>query len=70
LSRSVRRGRPSTGVIEYGAVVVARSISSLIDFLDSGEAIENFPDNYPGVTREQIFAFMEEASQALVAKIA
>jgi uncharacterized protein (DUF433 family) len=45
-------------------------VDALIDFLESGETIENFLDNYPGVSREQIVAFLEQASQALVAKIA
>lgn len=45
-------------------------VDALIDFLESGETIEDFLENYPGVSREQIFAFLEEASQALVAKIA
>jgi len=45
-------------------------VDALIDFLESGETIEDFIENYPGVSREQIFAFLEEASQALVAKIA
>ena len=45
-------------------------VDALIDFLESGETIESFLDNYPGVSREQIFAFLEEASQALATKIA
>ena len=43
-------------------------VDALIDFLESGDTIEAFLDNYPGVSREQVFAFLEEASQALVAK--
>ena len=45
-------------------------VDALIDFLEGGETIEDFLENYPGVSREQIFAFLEEASQALVARIA
>jgi uncharacterized protein (DUF433 family) len=45
-------------------------VDALIDFLEGGETIEDFLENYPGVTREQVFAFLEEASRALVAKIA
>lgn len=45
-------------------------VDALIDFLESGDTIEHFLDNYPGVSREQVFAFLEEASQALVAKTA
>jgi uncharacterized protein (DUF433 family) len=45
-------------------------VDALIDFLEGGETIEHFLENYPGVTREQVFAFLEEASRALLAKIA
>jgi uncharacterized protein (DUF433 family) len=45
-------------------------VDALIDFPESGDTIEDFLENYPGVSREQVFAFLEEASQALVAKIA
>jgi uncharacterized protein (DUF433 family) len=45
-------------------------VDALIDFLESGETIEYFLENYPGVSREQVFAFLEEARQALVAKTA
>ena len=45
-------------------------VDALIDFLEAGDTIEDFLENYPGVTREQVFGFLEEASRALVAKIA
>ena len=45
-------------------------VDALIDFLEAGDSIEDFLDNYPGVSREQAVAFLEEASRALVAKIA
>jgi uncharacterized protein (DUF433 family) len=45
-------------------------VDALIDFLENGETIEYFLDNYPGVSRDQVMAFLEEASQALVAKTA
>jgi len=41
-----------------------------MDFLEGGESIGEFLENYPGVSREQVFAFLEEASRALLAKIA
>jgi uncharacterized protein (DUF433 family) len=44
-------------------------VDALIDFLEGGDTIEDFLENYPGVSREQAFAFLEEASQALVATI-
>lgn len=45
-------------------------VDALIDVLEGGDTIEDFLDNYPGVSREQAVAFLEEASRALVAKIA
>jgi uncharacterized protein (DUF433 family) len=37
-------------------------VDALIDFLEGGDTIEHFLENYPGVTREQVFAFLEEAA--------
>jgi uncharacterized protein (DUF433 family) len=45
-------------------------VQALLDFLEGGDTIEEFLDNYPGVTREQAVAFLEEAGRALVARIA
>jgi uncharacterized protein (DUF433 family) len=42
-------------------------VDALIDFLAGGDTIEDFLENYPGVSREQAVAFLEEASRALVA---
>jgi uncharacterized protein (DUF433 family) len=43
-------------------------VDALIDFLEGGDTIEEFLENYPGVSREQVFAFLEQASRALVSK--
>jgi len=45
-------------------------VQALLDFLEGGDTIEEFLDNYPGVSREQAVAFLEEAGRALIAKIA
>lgn len=45
-------------------------VDALIDFLEGGDTIEDFLENYPGVSREQVCAFLEEASRALAAEIA
>jgi uncharacterized protein (DUF433 family) len=45
-------------------------VDALIDFLEGGDTIESFLENYPGVSREQVHAFLEEGSRALLAKIA
>jgi uncharacterized protein (DUF433 family) len=42
----------------------------LLDYLEGGEPLEEFLDNYPGVTREQAVAFLEEAGKAALAQIA
>ena len=41
-------------------------IDALIDFLEGGDTIEDFLENYPGVSREQVFAFLEEASGEII----
>jgi uncharacterized protein (DUF433 family) len=43
-------------------------VDALIDFLEGGDTVEDFLENYPGVSREQVFAFLEEAGRALVSK--
>jgi len=45
-------------------------VDALIDFLEGGATIEIFLESYPGVSREQVVAFLEEASRALLANIA
>ena len=45
-------------------------VDALIDFLEGGDPIEDFLENYPGVSRDQVFAFLEEASRARFAEIA
>ena len=42
----------------------------LLDYLEGGEPLEEFLDNYPSVSREQAVAFLEEASKAALAQIA
>jgi len=33
-------------------------VQALLDFLEGGDTIEEFLDNYPGVSREQAVAFL------------
>jgi uncharacterized protein (DUF433 family) len=42
----------------------------LLVYLEKGETLEEFLDNYPTVTREQAIGFLEEAGRALLAQIA
>jgi uncharacterized protein (DUF433 family) len=45
-------------------------VQALLDYLEGGETIEEFLDDYPTVSREQAVAFLEEAGRALLANIA
>jgi len=43
---------------------------ALLDYLEGGETIEEFLDDFPSVSREQAIAFIEEAGRSLLARIA
>jgi uncharacterized protein (DUF433 family) len=45
-------------------------VKTLLVYLESGETLEEFLDNFPTVTKEQAIAFLEEAGRALLAQIA
>jgi Uncharacterized conserved protein len=40
-------------------------VRTLLVYLESGETLEEFLDNFPTVTKEQAIAFLEEAGRAL-----
>lgn len=42
---------------------------ALLDYLTGGEAIDEFLDDFPGVSREQAIAFIEEAGRALLSRL-
>jgi len=42
----------------------------LLDYLEGGDPLEEFLDNYPSVSREHAVGFLEEASKAALAQIA
>ncbi len=42
---------------------------ALLDYLEGGETIEEFLDDFPSVSREQVIAFLEEAGRVLLASI-
>ena len=44
-------------------------VQTLLVYLEKGETIEEFLDNFPTVTREQAVAFLEEAGRALLAQM-
>ena len=41
----------------------------LLDYIEAGDSLEVFLDNYPGVSREQAVAFLEEAGKAAMAQV-
>jgi uncharacterized protein (DUF433 family) len=45
-------------------------VRTLLVYLETGETLEEFLDNFPTVTKEQAIAFLEEAGRALLAQIA
>ena len=49
-----------------GTRVPART---LLDYLEGGDTLEEFLENFPSVTREQAVAFLEEAGRAVLAQV-
>lgn len=45
-------------------------VRTLLDYLEGGDSLEIFLENFPSVSREQAVAFLEEAGRALLARIA
>ena len=45
-------------------------VQALLDYLEGGDTIEEFLDDFPSVSREQAVAFLEAAGRALLATIA
>jgi len=43
-------------------------VQALIDYLEGGETIDDFLAGFPTVKREQVVAFLEEATARMIAK--
>ncbi len=41
-------------------------VQNLFDYLEAGDRIDDFVDDFPAVTREQAIAVLESAREALV----
>jgi uncharacterized protein (DUF433 family) len=55
--------------VQGGAVVFAGTrvpLKNLIDYLEAGDSLEQFLDDFPSVGREQAVAALELAKEALV----
>lgn len=42
-------------------------VQTLLDYLESGESIDDFLAGFPSVSRDQIISFLEQAKDRLVA---
>ena len=42
-------------------------VQTLLDYLEAGENINEFLEGFPTVTRQQVVAFLEEATTQMVA---
>ncbi|MBV9772352.1 MAG: DUF433 domain-containing protein [Gemmatimonadetes bacterium] len=45
-------------------------VTTLIKYLEGGYSLGEFLDNFPSVRREQVNAFLEQATQALLTRVA
>jgi uncharacterized protein (DUF433 family) len=45
-------------------------VRTLMDYIEGGDSLAVFLDNFPSVTREQVVAFLEEAARTVLAQIA
>ncbi|MBW4633883.1 MAG: DUF433 domain-containing protein [Iphinoe sp. HA4291-MV1] len=45
-------------------------VQTLLDYLKSGESIDDFLDGFPTVSREQVIAVLEEAGKRLIIQAA
>jgi uncharacterized protein (DUF433 family) len=45
-------------------------VQTLIDYLEGGYSVDEFLDNFPSVRREQVNAFLDQATRALLAHVA
>jgi uncharacterized protein (DUF433 family) len=42
-------------------------VQTLLDYLETGESIDDFLEGFPTVTRERVIAFLEEARDRAIA---
>ena len=43
-------------------------IQNLIDYLEGGDSIDEFLEDFPSVSREQVITFLEEAKASALAR--
>jgi uncharacterized protein (DUF433 family) len=63
----------STPDVMGGACVFAGTrvpVQTLIDYIGGGDSIDDFLDGFPTVKREQVIAFLDEATKRMLAAAA
>lgn len=43
-------------------------IQNLIDYLEGGDSIDEFLEDFPSVSHDQVIAFLEEAKESVLAR--
>jgi len=43
-------------------------IQNLMDYLEGGDSIDEFLEDFPSVSREQVISFLEEAKASVLAR--
>lgn len=68
MSRSVVKIDPEimSGAPCFGGTRVP--IQNLMDYLEGGNSIDEFLENFPTVSREQVVSFLEEAKESVLAR--
>ena len=44
-------------------------VRALLDHLEEGDTIESFVDSFPSVTREQVIAYLQQCTEALLERL-
>lgn len=44
-------------------------VKNLTDYLEAGDSLDDFLDDFPSVSREQAITFLEQAKEALLAQL-
>jgi uncharacterized protein (DUF433 family) len=44
-------------------------VRNLLDYIEAGDSLDEFLEQFPGVSREQVIAFLEQSADAMFNKI-
>jgi hypothetical protein len=53
---------------ERSTVLCRHAIQNLIDYLEGGDSIDEFLEDFPSVSRDQVISFLEEAKESILAR--